>query len=79
MQMLHEWAGTLERALETMIADARAGKLVDDTLPRDYDFIRHLMGRRELIVNEIMLAGKRHRGPGTALYREIGSEGKPCG
>ena len=72
MQMLTEWAGTLERALNDMIADIRANKLIDGTLERDYDYIRHLMGRREIIVNEIMLANSRHRGPGTALYKELG-------
>lgn len=81
MQMLTEWAGTLERALNDMIADIRANKLIDGTLERDYDYIRHLMGRREIIVNEIMLANSRHRGPGRPLYRELGTEreGKPCG
>ena len=72
MQMLTEWAGTLERALNDMIADIRANKLIDDTLERDYDYIRHLMGRREIIVNEIMLANSRHRGPGRPLYCELG-------
>lgn len=70
MRMLSEWGGTLEKALEAMIADIRDGRLVDDTLPRDYEFIRHLMGRREIIVNQIMLANGSHRGPGTPMYRE---------
>lgn len=71
MEMLRAWGDTCERALEAMIRDIRAGRLVDDTLARDYDFLRHLMGRREVIVNEIMLADSRHRGPGTARYREL--------
>ena len=70
MRMLDEWGGTLKRALEAMIADIDAGRLADGTLPRDYEFIRCLMGRRELIVNEIMRANGGHRGPGTPLYRE---------
>jgi len=69
--MLQEWAGTAERALEDMISDLRAGKLYDDTLARDFDFLRHLMGRREIIVNEIARANSRHRGPGTPGYREF--------
>ena len=47
--MLDQWAVTLERGLETMIADARAGRLVDDTLVQDYNYIRHLMGRRDVL------------------------------
>lgn len=69
--MLQDWAGTAERALEDMISDIRAGKLYDDTLARDFDFLRHLMGRREIIVNEIARANSRHRGPGTPGYREF--------
>lgn len=68
--MLREWQGATERALEDMLADLRAGgrKLVDDTLVNDMNYLRHLMGRREIIVHEIMLRDSRHRGPGTALY-----------
>ena len=62
----------MERALCEMIEDIHKRSLVDDTLPRDYDNIRHLMGRREIIVNEIMLANGAHRGPGTPLYRDLG-------
>lgn len=62
-----------------MIADIRAGRLVDDTLPNDYDYLRTLMGRREVIVNEIMLANSRHRGPGTPLYRDMGGDGHVAG
>ena len=69
--MLQQWGGTAERALEAMIADIRAGKLYDDTLAQDFDFLRHLMGRREIIVNEIAKANSRHRGPGTPGYREL--------
>lgn len=72
MDMLRELGGTLERGLEAMIADIRAGRLVDDTLPNDWDYIRHLMGRREVIVNEILRLNGPHRGPGTPLYTEIG-------
>lgn len=71
--MLKEWQGAAERALEDMLADLRAGgrKLVDDTLVNDMNFIRHLMGRREIIVHEILQRDSRHRGPGTALYRDL--------
>ena len=55
-----------------MIADIRAGRLVDDTLARHYDYLRHLMGRREVIVNEIRLENSRHRGPGTPYYHDLG-------
>lgn len=57
------------------MADIRAGKLVDDTLPNDFNYLRHLMGRRELIVNEINRFTARHRGPGTPLYKRIGGDG----
>lgn len=70
--MLAQWAVTLERGLEAMIADARAGRLVDDTLVQDFNYLRHLMGRREVIVGEILQANARHRGPGTPLYHDLG-------
>lgn len=69
--MLERWAVTALGALEQMSADIRARRLVDDTLERDMDWLRHLMGRREIIVNEILLRNGPHRGPGTPLYREI--------
>ena len=71
--MLRQWGATCARACEAMIADIRAGRLVDDTLVADYDYLRRLMGRREIIVNEIMKAGSRHRGPGTPLYVDLGN------
>lgn len=61
----------MQRGLETMIADAQSGKLLDDTLVRDYEYIRHLMNRREIIVNEIMRLNSRHRGPGTPGYVDL--------
>lgn len=70
--MLRQWGDTCARALEEMIADIRAGKLVDDTLPNDYAYLRTLMGRRAVIVGEILLANSRHRGPGTPHYKELG-------
>ena len=54
-----------------MIADIRVGRLLDDTLVADYNYLRTLMGRREVIVNEIMKLGSRHRGPGTPGYIEL--------
>lgn len=70
--MLHEWGGTCERALEAMIAHIREGLLVDDTLANDFNYLRHLMGRREVIVNEIVMRQGGHRGPGMPFYTEIG-------
>ena len=58
-----------------MIADIRAGRLLDDTLVADYNYLRTLMGRREVIVNEIMKYNSRHRGPGTPGYHELGGDG----
>ena len=57
-----------------MIADIRAGRLVDDTMERHFEYLRHLKGRREIIVNEIQKANSRHRGPGTPGYHELGGE-----
>jgi hypothetical protein len=54
-----------------MIADIRAGKLVDDTLPNDFEYLRLQMKRRETIVGEIMMANSRHRGPGTPGYHDL--------
>ena len=70
--MLQQWGDTLERALEAMIGDIKAGRLMDDTLPNDWEYIRHLMGRREVIVNEIDRHVGSHRGPGTPRYTQIG-------
>lgn len=69
-ELLAEWSGATERALEAMLADLRAGRLIDDTLPNHMNYLRHLMGRREVIVGEILARSSRHRGPGTPLYRE---------
>lgn len=72
MDMLRQWGSTLERACEDIIADVHAGKLLDDTMERHYAYLRHLMGRREIIVNEIMKYD-RHKGPGTPGYHELGN------
>lgn len=71
--MLRQWGSTLERACESIIADVHAGKLLDDTMERHFDYIRHLMGRREIIVNEIMKYS-RHKGPGTPGYIDLGGK-----
>ena len=60
-----------------MISDIRAGRLVDDTMERHFEYLRHLKGRREIIVNEIQKAYSRHRGPGTPGYRDLGGDGTP--
>ena len=59
-----------------MISDIRAGRLVDDTMERHFEYLRHLKGRREIIVNEIQKANSRHRGPG---YHELGSREQGTG
>ena len=75
--MLLEWRDTAVRTLEEMIADLKAARLTDNALDRDFDQLRHLMGRREILVNEIRLRSSRHRGPGTPTYTPIdGREGR---
>ena len=59
-----------------MIADIDAGRLVDDTLDKDYGYIRHLMGRREVIVGNILRMNGSFRGPGTALYTDLDGRGE---
>ena len=77
--MLKEWGGTCERALKTMIAHIRAGRLEDDTLLGDFNFLRDLMGRRNTIVNEIVMRQGGHRGPGMPFYVELGKREDICG
>lgn len=64
-----------------MIADIRAGKLLDGTLDGDFAYLRTQMGRREVIVNEIMKYD-RHKGPGTPGYHDLGNRERewpsPC-
>lgn len=69
--MLREWGDTAVSALESMIADIQAGKLYDDTLARDFDFLRHLMGRREILIEAMRAHTSRHRGPEMPGYREL--------
>ena len=71
VSMLREWGDTAVRALEGMIADIRADNLYDDTLLKDFDFLRHLMGRREVIVTDMRAHMSRHRGPGTPGYVDL--------
>ena len=83
--MLREWGGTCERALEAMIAHIWKGLLLDDTLladdtlANDFNYLRHLMGRREVIVNEIVMRQGGHRGPGMPFYTEIGNREQGTG
>ena len=61
-----DWAPTMIRALEDMIGHIRAGVAQGDTregtlvernngpIEQDMAFIRHMMGRREVISNEII-------------------------
>ena len=72
MDALLEWRDTALRFLDEMRADLmKDARLLDDTLPRDCDQLRHLMGRRELIVNRIRLETSRARGPGTPGWKEM--------
>lgn len=70
--MLREWGDTTARALAHMIDDIRAGKLYDDTMEEDFRFLRHLMGRHEVLVGELRKHESRHRGPGTVEFEETG-------
>lgn len=65
------WAVTCTRTLEYMINDIRDGKLIDDTLVKDFDHIRHLMDRRDELARQIRLHTGPHRGPETVGHREI--------
>ena len=61
-----DWAPTMIRALEDMIGHIRAGVAQGDTrdgtlvertdgpIEQDMAFLRHMMGRREVISNEII-------------------------
>lgn len=70
-----EWAPTAISALEDMIKDIRDGiaqgdvdngKLENDTLVKDFDFLRHLMARRETLAGMIRLyRGGHRRGTGS--------------
>ncbi len=54
-----------------MINDIKNGRLLDDTLVKDFDHLRHLMDRRDELARQIRLHTGPHRGPGTPGYREI--------
>lgn len=71
--MLREWGDTTARALAHMIDDIRAGKLYDDTMEADFRFLTHLMGRHEILVNELRKHERRHRGPGTVEFDGTGN------
>ena len=70
-----DWAPTMIRALEDMIRHIREGvaegDTKDGTLPartngpieRDMDFIRHMMGRRDVISSEISREGRKRVDP----------------
>lgn len=63
-----EWRGTMERTLEEMLRDLRAGKIEGDELEKNFRFVRHLMGRREQLLTEIKMHTGGLRGPGTPGY-----------
>lgn len=72
-----EWRGAMERTLEEMLRDLRAGKIEGDELVKNYDFLRHLMGRREQLLIEIRMHTGALRGPGTPGYVAMYGGRKP--
>lgn len=78
MDMLSELGSTLVGALEMMIADVRAGRMLRDALDRDLNYIQRLNGRRAVIANEVV---KRRHGDRdldameAELGRRIGNTG----
>ena len=64
-----EWAPLAISALEDMIKDIRRGIedrsdfgiLENDALVKDFNFIRHLMARRETLAGEIAMCRGGHR------------------
>ena len=52
--MLREWDETTVRALEAMIKDIRDGDDSLATMEKDFDWIRHLMGRLQVLRNDVM-------------------------
>ena len=60
-------------ALEEMIRDIRAGHIYDDTMKRDFANIRALMGRHDVLTNDLRDNVGPHRGPGTPGYEALGN------
>lgn len=70
-----EWAATMAKALRDMAQEVDDGHLEGDGLEKQFDFLRHLMGRREQLLMEIRMHTGAHRGPGTPGYVQIGRDG----
>ena len=69
--MLRQWGDTCIGVLKQMIRDIRAGKFYDDTMRRDFDNLRALMGRHDVLTTDLWDNVGPHRGPGTPNYKEI--------
>ena len=63
---------TILSAIEEMAGHILAGRLVEGVIEQDFDFLRHLMGRRALIVTELHRQRGSLRGPGTPGHIKIG-------
>ena len=73
IELLEEWRQSVARLLDDFREDLDDdAHLLDDRLTVDFNRLRHMMGRRDVIVNEIMRANGPHRGPGTPGYPKIG-------
>lgn len=70
-----EWAGTMTDVLNGMLREVAEGRVEGDKLEKDFDFLRHLMGRREQLLQEIRLHTGAQRGPGTPGHVRIGRDG----
>ena len=69
--LLRQWGDTAVDMLEEMIRHIREGRLYDDTLRQDFDGLRHMIGRHDVLITDLQIQQGPHRGPGTAGYREI--------
>ena len=71
--MLKQWGVTCVGFLEAMIKDIKDGNIYDDTMRRDFDAIRHMIGRHDVLTTELRANVGPHRGPGTPGFRELGN------
>lgn len=67
---LRVWARALEGALQTMLADVRAGRIEGDTIERDFEVLRCEMARHADLANRLRAEQGPHRGPGTPGHRD---------
>lgn len=73
VSMLQQWGDTCVGALEEMIRDIRAGRVYDDTMRSDFANIRALMGRHDVLTNDLRENVGPHRGPGTPGFEALGN------